>query len=245
MWSAESGSVSFVKEEGLGNLRIEKFIASKNNGSIELTDSFLLVSNGSLNKKIITKGKLNNLFTNDLLSFLPSLDPFKANVNGEFFVELLDVRYLKIRPSENSYFSNTRLNFKNPTDSIHLEKNLVFKNNSIAEIDFEKNVKINAFTEIGESRFDVEATLSDRSVEAIFKMDMFRSIDIGKVAGVKYEGSGALSGRIKSNYDDISLFIDTKFKELKFLNTNFGEISGPVDIDLKNMTVNLEKEWLI
>lgn len=241
MWSAESGSVSFVKEEGLSNLRIEKFRASKNNGSIELTDSFLLVSNGSLNKKIITKGKLNNLFTNDLLSFLPSLDPFKANVNGEFFVELLDVRYLKIRPSENSYFSNTRLNFKNPTDSIHLEKNLVFKNNSIAEIDFEKDVKINAFTEIGESRFDVEATLNDRSVEAIFKMDMFRSIDIGKVAGVKYEGSGALSGRIKSNYDDISLFIDTKFKELKFLNTNFGEISGPVDIDLKNMTVNLEK----
>ncbi|MCP4913883.1 MAG: hypothetical protein GY909_12290 [Oligoflexia bacterium] len=238
MWTADGGQVSFVKDKLKNNLKVMAFSANKNGGSVNLTEPFELVSNGTLSTNIITKGKLSNLYTNHILNFLPSLDPFKAEVSGEYKVELKDIRYLSIIPSESASINKLRLNFGNG-NVVNIPKKLEFRNESKIDIDFENDVKLNILGAFGSSLINLNAVIGEKLVVSEFVFPKFFSEDFGAISGAEFEGQGEISGRAKSNYDEIELFLNTNFKDFKFLNTNFGNIYGPINLDLKRFVADI------
>ncbi|MCF8058205.1 MAG: translocation/assembly module TamB [Bacteriovoracaceae bacterium] len=253
--SALEGSVDL---EG-NRLKSEIYKIKNFKSSLKLKESFLSLDSataliGSGNVKLTEPVKIfdiknkeflwprlfletENLYTNDLLFFLPNLNRAKAYINGP----------LKFSINKNSIEINTYEGFN--IDSLRLlnddQKNVISNPKvylgagSKINLDFNGPVRFDTSISFPRSKFDFRGIVGDGQVNAELLPGIVDLKEFGPIAGLSLSGMGPVSGTITGPFEHVIFKFNLHPKNFEMLDFKLGEIAGTINFDLKSSLLRL------
>ena len=224
-----------------GDIFLDFLKASVNKGTVTVDSSFKIYN---INKNFLFPDKIkintDNLFTNDMLFFLPSLHGLKSRITGDVFLyrEKNDFIFEVIKELEIKNFSL----LANGGRGQPILQNKGFKlNSSFFRILDNGTVNMDLTITTEKSKIDVKGFVNSLQLNFRSKNAFLDLKEFGPISNVFLEGEGKIPFEITGPLDDVRFYFVPELNNFKLLDLNFGNIKSDIEFKIEDSSLKINR----
>lgn len=179
-----------------------------------------------------------DIFTNEVLFFLPALNKAKAYLTGPFRFSI-NKSSLEIKTFEGFEVKNFFLKGKNEKNILENPKFYLGAGSSIKAA-FNGDVEVDTSISFLGSNLNLKGTLNKEEVDiAMQDSSKVNLKEFGPIAGLSLEGQGPVEGSIRGPLNDVEFGFKLNPNNFKMLGFSLGSISGTLNYSLNKSLLQL------
>lgn len=230
----DTANIEFVKEGA--QLIIKNGVIEKNNGKVRLDKEYILdLSN--INEKISLSLYCENMHSNDILQYVPTLNPLKFVTEGraKLIIQPKSNPVVEVEIEDKIKLDRVRLKIDDKK-IFDLKEAITFHSNSNIKVMSNGLVYLNMKGKIRDGLVQIDGRVDENEVESSIKLENTLLDDIGPISGTTISGKSDMQIIARGRYSDVNFGIRTRTSELNFLGINLGDAKGELQYSLaKNL----------
>ncbi|MCR9205612.1 MAG: hypothetical protein NXH75_13595, partial [Halobacteriovoraceae bacterium] len=180
---------------------------------------------------------IKNIYTNQLLFFLPKLDKAKGYLTGPLKFSL---RKKNLEMTTYEGFQISKFKLLGDNKDVLINPLIRFGPGSKINATYEGKVKTDVNLKFKGTDLELKGTVGDGRVDMAILPGEIDLLELGPVSGLQMYGQGAARGVISGPFDNVDFNFDLSPRNFKVLGFELGTISGNINFNTKASLLTLK-----